>query len=163
MVQHIIMLNNYRIGVKSFFSDLSHQWLRMLLPQYTCTRITHITRPLLCQCHCCLINSLLPILLGSCVGHFVKHCVFVCTCIRPGTRLSAVVKMSCLVLGLLGDARMTLPVAVPSWAARINCCLGTLAGSTAVTIWIFCPVCWSVTIWAQGSEGCCEYMIHFSH
>ncbi len=65
---------------------------------------------------------------------------------RPGTRLSAVAKISCLALVPSGDARRTLLAEKPSGAARINCCLGTVE-SSAVTIWNFLPVCCSVTIW----------------
>lgn len=81
--------------------------------------------------------------------------VWLHTWIRPGTRLSAVAKMSCLALVLSGDARRTLPAEEPSGAARINCCLGTVE-SSAVTIWIFCPVCCSVTI--CGRESVCVWI-----
>ena len=55
--------------------------------------------------------------------------------------------MSCLVLWLSGEARITLPGPELSAVVRMNCCLGALEGFIAVTIWIFWPVCWSVTIW----------------
>lgn len=69
------------------------------------------------------------------------------TWILPGTRLSEVVNMSCLALEVSGEARITFPVPAPSGLVRMNCCLGDPEASTAVTIWIFCPVCWSVTIY----------------
>lgn len=69
------------------------------------------------------------------------------TWILPGTRLSEVVNMSCLALDVSGDARITFPVPAPSGLVRMNCCLEDPEASTAVTIWIFCPVCWSVTIY----------------
>lgn len=59
------------------------------------------------------------------------------TCILPGIRLSAAVKMSCLVLWLSGEARITLPAPELSDVVRMNCCLGTGDGFIAVTIWIF--------------------------
>lgn len=46
---------------------------------------------------------------------------------------------SCLV-------RITFPPGEYSALARINCCFPGEEGSSAVTIWIFWPVCWSVTI-----------------
>lgn len=95
----------------------------ILQSQYTCTRtllyLHHVRVTAVLQ----IIhnpNNILLVVLGwsfsidSDKQVCTTHCVTVCTCIRPGTRLSAVVKMSCLVLGLLGDARMTLPVGVPS-------------------------------------------------
>lgn len=60
-----------------------------------------------------------------------------CTCILPGIKLSAAVKMSCLVLWLSGEARITLPAPEPSVVVRMNCCLGAVDGFIAVTIWIF--------------------------
>lgn len=69
------------------------------------------------------------------------------TWILPGTRLSEVVNISCLALDVSGDARITFPVPAPSGLVRMNCCLEDPEASTAVTIWIFCPVCWSVTIY----------------
>lgn len=59
------------------------------------------------------------------------------TCILPGIRLSAEVKMSCLVLWLSGEARITLPAPELSAVVRMNCCLGAVEGFIAVTIWIF--------------------------
>lgn len=69
------------------------------------------------------------------------------TCILPGIRLSAAVKISCLVLCVSDEVRRTLPDPALSAVARMNCCLGAGDGFIAVTIWIFWPVCWSVTIW----------------
>lgn len=76
------------------------------------------------------------------------------TWILPGTRLSEVVNMSCLALEVSGEARITFPVPAPSGLVRMNCCLGDPEASTAVTIWIFCPVCWSVTIYKTQHGGC---------
>lgn len=76
------------------------------------------------------------------------------TWILPGTRLSEVVNMSCLALDVSGEARITFPVPAPSGLVRMNCCLGDPEASTAVTIWIFCPVCWSVTIYKTQHGGC---------
>lgn len=52
-------------------------------------------------------------------------------------RLSDAVKMSCLVLWLSGEARITLPAPELSAVVRMNCCLGAADGFTAVTICIF--------------------------
>ena len=62
--------------------------------------------------------------------------------------------MSCLALEVSGEARITFPVPAPSGLVRMNCCLGDPEASTAVTIWIFCPVCWSVTIYKTQHGGC---------
>lgn len=56
------------------------------------------------------------------------------TCILPGTILSVVVKINCLVLEVSGAASITFPVPVPSGLASINCCFGDTDESTAVTI-----------------------------
>lgn len=72
--------------------------------------------------------------------------ITVFTWILPGTMLSVVVKISCLALDVSGAANITFPAPVPSGLAKMNCCFGDTAESTAVTIWIFWPVCWSVTI-----------------
>jgi len=61
--------------------------------------------------------------------------------------------MSCLALEVSGEARITFPVPAPSGLVRMNCCLGDPEASTAVTIWIFCPVCWSVTIYKTQRGG----------
>ena len=58
------------------------------------------------------------------------------TCILPGIRLSAAVKMSCLVC-VFEELRRTLPDPVLSAVVRMNCCLGAGDGFIAVTIWIF--------------------------
>ena len=67
--------------------------------------------------------------------------------------MSEVVNMSCLALEVSGEARITFPVPAPSGLVRMNCCLGDPEASTAVTIWIFCPVCWSVTIYKTQRGG----------
>lgn len=59
------------------------------------------------------------------------------TCILPGIRLSAAVKMSCLVLCVFEEVRRTLPDPGLSAVVRMNCCLGAGDGFIAVTIWIF--------------------------
>lgn len=60
--------------------------------------------------------------------------------------------MSCLALEVSGEARITFPVPAPSGLVRMNCCLGT-GGVHCVTTWIFCPVCWSVTIYKTQRGG----------
>lgn len=52
-------------------------------------------------------------------------------------RVSDAVKMSCFVLWLSGEARITLPAPELSAVVKMNCCLGAADGFTAVTICIF--------------------------
>lgn len=73
----------------------------------------------------------------------------VVTCILPCIRLSADVKISCFVLWLFGEVRITFPAPELSDVVRMNCCLGALEGFMAVTIWIFGLLCRSVTIWGR--------------
>lgn len=80
------------------------------------------------------------------------------TWILPGTMLSAVVKISCLALDVSGAAKITFPAPVPSGLAKINCCFGDTDESTAVTIWIFWPVCWSVTIYKTHWRTACFWV-----
>lgn len=75
------------------------------------------------------------------------------TCILPGIRLSAAVKISCLVLCVFEEVRRTFPDPVLSAVVRMNCCLAVGDCFIAVTIWIFWPVCWSVTIWGCQTSG----------
>lgn len=82
-----------------------------------------------------------------------SHCTWMC-CVD----ISGDVKKSWLTPAASGVARKTFP-GVASCLARITLlgvepsrfvkmnCLPVAVWSSAVTIWIFCPVCWSVTIW----------------